>query len=114
MPTRYHIRLPDPAQARGDIPELAFHAHSAQGMAEELQAALRTRDLFDRWCARQENPDDIDPALGTTDPNAVVSGEQQDLHIDLTVDTTLPSTLLRQRLNLLAGPHWQLRDVTTV
>ena len=109
---RYHIRLPDPSAARGDIPELAFHSHGADGFAEELQQALRTRTLFDRWNARQDDPEDADPALGATDPAATVSGEQHDLHIDLTVDTVLPSALLRQRMHLLAGDHWQLRDVT--
>lgn len=110
---RYHIRLPDPAAARGSDPALAFRSHGAEGFAEELQQALRTRALFDRWSAAQENPDDVDPALGETDPQAVVHGAQSDLHIDLTVDTTLPSTVLRQRMHLLAGDHWQLRDVTT-
>ncbi|MGE4367786.1 hypothetical protein [Thermomonas sp.] len=109
---RYHIRLPDPSAARGNTPGLAFHSHGANGFAEELQHALRTRDLFERWSAAQEDPDDVDPALGETDPQAIVRGAQHDLHIDLTVDTVLPSTVLRQRMHLLAGEHWQLRDVT--
>ncbi|MFN7137303.1 MAG: hypothetical protein ACK4MU_07275 [Thermomonas sp.] len=109
---RYHIRLPDPSAARGNTPGLAFHSHGADGFAEELQHALRTRDLFERWSAQLDDPEDADPALGATDPAATVSGEQHDLHIDLTVDTVLPSALLRQRMHLLAGDHWQLRDVT--
>lgn len=112
MPTRYYIRLPDPAAARGPIPALAFRSHSAEGFAEELQHALRTRDLFDRWSALQDDPDNVDPALSSTDPEAIVHGTQSDLHVDLIVDTRLPSTVLRQRMQLLAGDHWQLRDVT--
>ena len=33
-------------------------------------------------------------------------------HVDLVVVTSLPSAVLRQRLGLLAGSGWQLRDVT--
>ena len=88
MPTRYYIRLPDPARARGDDPELAFHSQGAAGFAEELQDALRNDVLFQRWRARQD-----------------------DLHVGLEVVTVLPSGLLRQRLSLLAGHGWELRDV---
>lgn len=112
MPTRYYIRLPDPANARGGDAELGFHTQGAAGFAEELQAALRSDVLFERWRAKQDDPDEIDPALGATDPGATVSGEQHDLHVELVVSTALPSTVLRQRLSLLAGSHWQLRDVT--
>ena len=112
MPTRYYIRLPDPANARGNDPDLAFRAQGAAYFAEELQQALREDALFLRWQAKQEEPDDVDPALGATDPEARVSGQQADLHVDLVVDTRLPSAVLRQRMALLAGSHWQLRDVT--
>ena len=33
MPVRYQIRLPDPAQARGSEPALAFTAHGADAFA---------------------------------------------------------------------------------
>ena len=112
MPTRYYIRLPDPAHARGDDASLSFHSHSAEGFAEELQQALRTATLFERWGAKQAEPDDVDAALGATDTEAVVIGTQNDLHVELEVITRLPSTLLRQRMALLAGHGWQLRDVT--
>lgn len=112
MTTRYYIRLPDPAIARGDDPDLSFHSQGADGFAEELQQALRDDTLFGRWQGKQDDPDDVDPAMGATDPDARVSGQQDDLHIDLVVDTRLPSALLRQRMSLLAGSHWQLRDVT--
>ncbi len=112
MPTRYYISLPDPARARGTDAELAFRAQGADGFAEELQQALRTDGLFQQWRAKQDDPDDVDAALGATDANATVSGKQDDLHIDLVVTTSLPSAILRQRLGLLAGSGWQLRDVT--
>lgn len=112
MPTRYYISLPDPARARGADAALAFRAQGPDGLAAELQDALRSTALFQRWCALQDDPDDVDPALAAVDGHAVVSGRQEDLHIDLVVTTTLPSTVLRQRLGLLAGHGWKLRDVT--
>ena len=112
MPTRYLIRLPEPASARGNDPAFAFRAQSADAFAEELQDALRGDGLFQRWRAVQEDPDAVDPALGATDPAAQVSGMQEDLRVDLTVVTALPSSVLRQRLGLLAGSGWQLRDVS--
>lgn len=112
MPTRYYISLPDPALTRGTDPGLAFRAQGADAFAAELQDALRSDALFQQWRARQDDPDEVDPVLGATDANAIVSGQQDDLHVDLVVTTALPSAVLRQRLGLLAGKHWQLRDVT--
>ena len=112
MPTRYYISLPDPARARGADASLAFRSQGADGLAAELQDALRSDALFQRWRAQQDDPDDIDSALGATDANATVTGKQDDLHIDLVVTTSLPSAVMRQRLGLLAGNGWQLRDVT--
>lgn len=112
MPTRYYISLPDPARARGADATLAFRSQGAEGLAAELQDALRGDALFQRWRAQQEDPDEIDPALGATDADASVRGSQDDLHIDLVVTTSLASSVLRHRLGLLAGKGWQLRDVT--
>ena len=112
MPTRYYISLPDPAHARGNDPAFAFGSQGADGLAAELQDALRDDALFQRWRATQEDPDEVDPALGATDAAASVRGSQDDLHIDLIVTTSLASSVLRQRLGLLAGKGWQLRDVT--
>ena len=111
MPTRYYLSLPDPAQARGNDADLAFTANGADGLAAELQDALRSDGLFLRWRAKQEDPDEVDAAFGATDANATVKGEQHDLHIDLVVITSLSSSVMRQRLALLAGNGWQLRDV---
>jgi len=112
MPTRFYIRLPEPALARGPDATLAFSRDSAQGMAEELEQALRSSDLFDRWKASQPDPDDVDAGLAEIDPLATVKGEQADLHVDLVVVTSLPGAVFKHRLRLLAGSHWQLRDVT--
>ncbi|RNF82870.1 hypothetical protein [Montanilutibacter psychrotolerans] len=112
MPTRYYISLPDTARARGSDPRFAFAAVGAEGFAEELQAALRSPALFERWRKLQAEPDEVDPALGATDPNATVHGAQRDLHVDLVVTTSIAGAVLKQRLRLLAGSHWELRDVT--
>ena len=111
MPTRYYITLPQPQLARvgGDF---GFHSHGAAGFAEELQDALRTGGVYQKWLATQDEPDDVDPALAATDPDAVVTGTQDDLHVDLQAVTTLSGDVLKHRLRLLAGSHWQLRDVT--
>lgn len=111
MSTRYFVRLPDPAMARGSVPALSFRAHGADAFAQELQQALRSPELFERWRQMQDDPDSIDPKLGVVDPGAQVSGQQSDLHIDLEVVTTLNGTILQQRLRWLAGHAWQLRDV---
>lgn len=112
MPVRYQIRLPDPAHARGGEPTLAFSAHGADAFAEQLQHALRTPALFDRWRALQPEPDEVDRSLGVTDPEASVNGWQNDLSIDLIVRTAIPGDILKHRLRLLAGSHWELRDVS--
>lgn len=112
MATRYYLTLPDSARARGSEPALAFTAQSAEGFAEQLQDALREHTLFDRWRQMQPEPDEVDPALGAVDPQAQVHGQQQDLHINLVVTSTISGTVLKHRLRLLAGSHWELRDVT--
>ena len=113
MAIRYYITLPDGARARGTTPELSFTAQGADGFAEELQAALRSDALFERWRKLQPEPDEVDPSLSATDPSATVEGKQDDLHIDLVVTTSLPGTVFKQRLRLLAGSGWELRDVTS-
>jgi len=107
----FHLRLPDPAKARGTEASLSFHSHGADGFAEELQQALATPTLFERWREMQDEPDEIEPELAEIDPQAEVEGEQADLSILLRVRTRLSSRVLRQRLRWLAGSHWELRDV---
>ena len=86
----------------------------AASLAEELQAALRTPVLFDRWRAKQEDPDKIDPTLGATDPAATVTGEDKHLDVWLVATTSLPGSLFKQRMRWLAGSNWQLSDVRAV
>ena len=112
MATRYYLSLPDPARARGSDAAFAFDAHGADEFARQLEDALRNGTLFERWRAAQEDPDEVDPSLGATDPEARVEGRQDDLHIDLVATTSLPGSILRHRLALLAGSAWELRDVT--
>ena len=111
MATRYHITLPDTERAHG-AGEFAFRSQGADGLAEELQAALRDDGFFQRWRAAQDDPEAVDPALGATDPAATVRGEQHDLKIDLIAITSIPGTILKHRLRLLAGNGWELRDVS--
>jgi len=109
--TQYHISLPDPAKARGTDGELAFTAHGAEGFAEQLQDALRSRTLFDRWRGKQPDPDAVEDQWGATDPQATVTGEQKDLRINLVATTSIDSDVFKQRMRLLAGHNWELRDV---
>ncbi len=112
MKTRYFLRLPDPAKARGSDVTLAFHSEGAEGLAAELQQALREPALFERWRARQEDPDAVDASMGVVDAEASVRGTQHDLSIDLVATTSLPGSVFKHRLRLLAGSGWELRDVT--
>ena len=112
MTTRYYITLPDGAKARGSDPSLAFDAQSADGFAQELQAALTGDALFERWRAMQPDPDEVDASLGATDPGTTVVGEQDHMRINLVVVSQIAGTVLKHRLRLLAGSGWELRDVT--
>jgi hypothetical protein len=108
---RFYLGIDDLAHARGSVPSLAFDGDSPERFAAELQSALRTPALFERWLAMQPDPDAVDPGLGATDPSATVDAQPRDLHTDVVVTTLLPHALLRHRLNLLVGAHWTLRDV---
>lgn len=112
MATRYYISLPDPSRARGGDAAFAFTAQGADAFAAQLQDALRSDGLFERWRAAQDDPEGVDPSLGATDPSASVRGEQDDLHVDLIATTSLPGGVLKHRLRLLAGSGWELRDVS--
>ncbi|RMH93219.1 hypothetical protein EBB59_06735 [Lysobacter pythonis] len=112
MATRYFISLPEPDKARTGTP-FGFRSHGPDGFAEELQDALRSASVFQRWLETQDDPDEVDPKLAATDPDATVEGRQDDLKIELIATTRLGGDCLRHRLRLLAGQHWQLRDVTS-
>lgn len=108
---RYYLSIGDLSKARGENAELSFHGVSPDSFAVALQAALREPTLWQRWKALQPDPDAVDPSLGTSDPSATVVARQADLHTDIEVSTTLPHSILKHRLILLAGNVWQLRDV---
>lgn len=108
---RYYITIDNLADARGPDPDLAFQGSSPHSFAEALQDALRHSILFKRWKAMQPDPDEVDDSLAPVDPNATVTAEQDDLHTNVQVVTTLAHAVLRHRLFILIGPHWQLRDV---
>ena len=113
MATRYYLSLPNPATARGSDADLAFRAQGADAFAQELQDALRGDGLFQRWRAKQADPDAVDPSLGAIDPGATVTGSQRDLKIDLVATTAIAGTVFKQRLRLLAGTGWTLTDVAS-
>ena len=94
-------------------PNAGSTASGSSCAARQLEEALRTGNLFERWRAAQEDPDGVDPALGATDPSAKVEGRQDDLHVDLIAVTSIPGSVLRHRLRLLAGTAWELRDVSS-
>ena len=106
----YDIRLPDTSKL-GQAGQFALAARGPEGIAEELQDALRGTALFERWRQTQEEPDEVDPAMGVVDPQATVSGRQRNLGVDLVVETTMPGEIMRHRLGLLAGGAWELRNV---
>lgn len=111
MPISYSISLPDPTIARGNDPATSFSAHGAEAFAEQLQTALADPAWFERWSAQQPDPDEVDQSLAVTDPDARVSGQQQDLRINLVATTRLHGDVLKHRMHVLAGSHWELRDV---
>lgn len=106
----YDIRIPDTSRLDAGG-RFTLASRGPEGIAAELQEALRANVLFERWRMTQEEPDEVDPALGVVDPGATVSGRQRNLGIDLVVKTTVPGDILRHRLVLLADGAWELRNV---
>lgn len=111
MAITYTISLPDPAQARGADARFSFTANGYAAFAEQLQQALSDPAWFARWRDAQDDPDSVDPDLGAVDPQAEVTGARHDLRVTLVAKTRLPGEIVRHRMGLLAGSHWELRDV---
>ena len=107
----YYLSIADLAHARGPVPALSYDGAGPDDFAAALREAVRTPALFERWRALQDDPDEVDPALATTDPAAQVSARVSDLRVDVDLVTDLPMSIVRHRLNLLIGSNWQLRDM---
>lgn len=107
----YYLSIADLSHARGDDPRFAYDGAGPGDFAAALQQALRDDDLFQRWRAVQPDPDAVDDTLAATDPAARVIATVADLHIEVTLTTDLPMSVVRHRLYLLIGGGWQLRDV---
>ncbi|TAL93095.1 MAG: hypothetical protein EPN69_07545 [Rhodanobacter sp.] len=108
---RYYLSITDLAHARGADNRFSYDGAGPNDFAAALQQALRTDDLFQRWRAVQPDPDAVDASLGTTDPTAEVTARVADLHTDVELTTSLPMSVVRQRLYLLIGSSWQLHDM---
>lgn len=109
---RFIFSIDDLPKARGESHELSFQGGSADSFAALLQQALREPSLWQRWRAMQPDPDAVDPALGANDPAATVEAHQSDVHVSVTVTSSLPHAIIKHRMTLLVGKHWTLRDVS--
>jgi hypothetical protein len=109
--SHFYLSVADLAHARGPVAALSYDGAGPNDLAAAVQNAMRSADLFERWRAMQDEPDDVDPSLGAVDPQATASARVSDLHIDMDLITDLPMSIVRQRLNLLIGNSWQLRDM---
>lgn len=109
---RYMFSIDDLAKARGESHELSFSGSSAESFAALLQQSLREPTLWRRWKAMQPDPDAVDEALGRSDPEATVEAHQSDVHVSVTVVSSLPHAIIQHRMTLLIGKHWTLRDVS--
>jgi hypothetical protein len=109
--SHYYLSVADLAHARGPVPTLSYDGAGPNDLAAAVQNAMRSTELFERWRAMQDEPDDVDPSLGVVDPQATASARVSDLHTDMDLITDLPMRIVRHRLNLLIGNSWQLRDM---
>lgn len=108
----YYLAVDDLARARGTIESLSYDGAGPNDFAAALGEALRGPQLFERWRALQDEPDEVDPALGVTDPAAEARATVDDMQrVDVDLVTSLPMSVVRHRLNLLIGNHWTLRDM---
>ena len=109
--SHYYFSIADLAHAHGPVPSLSYDGAGPNDLAAAVQNALRTTDLFGRWRAMQDEPDDVDPTLAAVDPQATASARVSDLRTDMDLITDLPMSIVRHRLNLLIGQSWELRDM---
>lgn len=109
--SHYYFSIADLAHARGPVPALSYDGAGPGDLAAAVQDAMRSTDLFERWRAMQDEPDEVDPSLAAVDPQAMASARVSDLHTEMDLITDLPMSIVRHRLNLLIGASWQLRDM---
>lgn len=109
--SHYYFSIADLANARGSDPRFSYSGAGPNDFASALQQSLRDTTLFDQWRAAQPDPDAVDAGLAATDAQAEVNAKVADLHIDVDLLTVLPMSVVRQRLNILIGNAWQLRDM---
>ena len=107
----YYLSIADLAHARGADARFSYDGAGPNDFAAALQQALRGDALFQRWRVTQPDPDAVDSSLGATDPAATVTAKVADLHTEVELVTSLPMSVVRQRLILLIGVSWQLRDM---
>jgi hypothetical protein len=107
----YYLSIADLAHAHGNDPRLAWDGVGPRDLAAAVQEALRSPVLFEHWRALLAEPDEVDESLAVTDASAEVTATVADLRTDVDLVTSLPMSVVRQRLNLLIGPSWQLRDM---
>jgi len=109
--TTYFLSVKDMAKAKGPDSELSFEGIGPDALAAALADAMRSDSLFQRWRAKQPDPDEVDPSLGVTDPGASAKGElSPNDRNDVALTTSLPMRIVKHRLNLLIGSSWELRD----
>ncbi|MCK7593013.1 GGDEF domain-containing protein [Pseudomarimonas salicorniae] len=107
--THYRFWLPDTPRTHKGISELDLPGLGPAGFALELQQALRDDGLFKIWRASNAEVSEVDPSPGLFfDEDALVVAEQKHLAVELLVITKLSRPVLFQRLDLLAGTHWEM------
>ena len=112
MPTRYYISLPDPEGRTRQRRRLRFQrAWRRRSSPRSCRRRCAATALFERWRGAQDDPDAVDETLGATDPQATVSGSQDDLRIDLVATTSIPGSVFKHRLRCWPAV-WDSRDVT--
>ncbi|NID17453.1 hypothetical protein [Luteibacter yeojuensis] len=108
--TTYYLSVKDLSRARGPDKELSFEGLDPVSLASAIADAMRGDGLFQRWRAKQPEPDEVDPSLGVVDEAAAAEGELSTNRTDVRLTTSLPMRIVKHRLNLLIGSSWQLRD----
>lgn len=109
---RYFVTIDNLSTARGENSALSFDGESPETLATVVQNALREPTLWERWRGMEEDPDEVDPLTGATDPGATVTANLAGEHTEVKITTSLPHALVKHRLDLLVGRNWKLRDVS--